>query len=213
MNQSAQPSAPVSASASAPASAPASAQLSAPVSAWHSPWVRAWIALVVVVLAVNALMVTLAFVTSPGLVVADYYERGRAMEEGMRSRVAANANRMPAADIPAHLIVGQPTTLRFFVVDRVGQPVSPDAVTLFVYRPADARQDFSLPMIEEAPGRYAVQLSFPLPGVWDTLFEVTEGESRYQLDERLSVNRRQPEPEPETEPAESSSAAAPHHLP
>ncbi|WP_328986854.1 FixH family protein [Thiorhodovibrio winogradskyi] len=151
---------------------------------------RGWIALVAVVLAVNILMVTLAFVTSPGLVVEDYYERGRAMEEAIRSRADVADDRMLAVDIPADLTAGQGAMLRFFVVDKAGQPVRPDAVTLFAYRPSDAGQDFSLPMIEEAPGRYRAEVSFPLPGLWDSLVEVTEGEAIYRLDERLHVKAR-----------------------
>jgi nitrogen fixation protein FixH len=163
-----------------------------PTSAWRSPWVRGWIALVVVVLVVNITMVTLAFVTSPGLVVEDYYERGRAMEQSIRARAAATPEWMLSSDIPADLRVGQTTRVRFFAVDKVGQPVTPDAVTFFVYRPADAGSDFSLPMVAEAPGRYVAELSFPLPGVWDSLIAVRHGEAEYQLDQRLYVERARP---------------------
>jgi nitrogen fixation protein FixH len=151
--------------------------------------VRGWIGLVVVVLLVNITMVTLAFVTSPGLVVDDYYERGRAMEESIRSRAAATPNWMLSSDIPADLRVGEPVTVRFFAVDKAGQPVTPDAVTFFVYRPSDAGRDFSVPMVEEAPGRYRAELSFSLPGLWDSLIAVRDGEAEYQLDQRLHVDR------------------------
>lgn len=174
--------------APAPLSGPIqTAASSAPGSAWQSPWVRAWVALVVVVLAVNLLMVTLAFVTNPGLVVEDYYERGRAMERDIRSRAAARSGWLLAADIPDDLTAEQPAVVRFFVVDQAGQPVTPEAVTFFAYRPADARRDFSAPMVAEGPGRYRADISFPLPGLWDTLFEVTLGEARDQLHERLYV--------------------------
>ena len=42
--------------------------------AFRNPWVIAWIALVVIVLAVNIAMITLAVTTNPGLVDKDYYE-------------------------------------------------------------------------------------------------------------------------------------------
>ena len=45
-------------------------------SAWRSPWFIGLDWMVAVVLAVNATMITLAFVTNPGLVIDDYYERG-----------------------------------------------------------------------------------------------------------------------------------------
>ena len=45
--------------------------------AWRNPWVLGWLALVAVVLVVNAVMITIAFVTNPGLVTEDYYEKGQ----------------------------------------------------------------------------------------------------------------------------------------
>lgn len=161
-------------------------------SAWRSPWVLGWIGLVAVVLLVNATMVTLAFVTNPGLVVDDYYERGRAVEQSIRSRAAAAPGWMLSTDIPTDLAAAQAATIRFFVVDQAGQPVTPDAVTFFAYRPADADQDFSVPMVEEGPGRYRAEVSFPLPGLWDTLVAVSAGDAEYHVDRRLSILRAQP---------------------
>lgn len=158
-------------------------------SAWRNPWVIGWMALVAVVLMVNVTMVTLAFVTSPGLVVDDYYERGQAMERTIRSRAAATPGWLLSADIPADLRVARPATLRFFIVDQAGQPVTPDAVTLFAYRPADAGQDFSRPMTRDASGRYRVELRFPLPGLWDVLIAVREGDSEVHFDQRLMIAR------------------------
>jgi len=158
-------------------------------SAWRSPWVLAWIGLIVVVLGVNITMVTLAFVTSPGLVRSDYYESGRAVEESIVSRREEAAGLTMSIDTPVDLTAGLTTTIRFYVVDRVGQPVAAEQVTYYAYRPSDAERDFALPMVEEDTGRYAVTLHFPLAGVWDTLVSMKTGDHEVSLAQRVNVAR------------------------
>lgn len=159
-------------------------------SAWRSPWFIAWIALVAVVVAVNATMITLAFVTNPGLVIDDYYERGREVERTLATRRAEAPGWTMSLDTPADVTAGEETTVRFYVVDQAGQPVRPDAVTYFAYRPSDRSADFSLPMAEEAPGRYAVAVSFDRSGLWDTLVAAETGEQEVMFDQRIGVAER-----------------------
>lgn len=160
-----------------------------PGSAWRSPWVRAWIGLIVVVLGVNITMITLAFVTSPGLVRSDYYDSGRAVEESIVSRREQAAGLTMNIDTPADLTAGVINTIRFHVVDRAGQRVTADEVTYYAYRPSDAERDFALPMVEEGPGRYAVTLHFPLAGLWDTLVSMQAGGQEISLSHRIHVAR------------------------
>jgi len=159
------------------------------VSAWRSPWVIAWIALVIAVLGVNLTMVYLAIATNPGLVVEDYYERGQHYERSMVSRMAQDPGWEMQADIPSDLRAGERSVIRFFLVDKAGQPVEPDGVQLYAYRPSEAAQDFTLPMTEEGKGRYMAEVTFPLIGVWDTLIAVKSGENEYNLGKRIRVQR------------------------
>jgi nitrogen fixation protein FixH len=159
-------------------------------SAWRSPWFVAWISLIAVVLAVNATMIVLAFVTNPGLVIDDYYERGRDVERTLATRRAEAPGWTMSLDTPADVAVDQATTIRFHVVDRAGQPVRPDGVTYFAYRPSDRSADFSVPMIEEAPGRYAAQVTFEMPGLWDTLVAAETGGQEVVFDQRIGVGDR-----------------------
>ncbi|TCT23820.1 FixH family protein [Thiobaca trueperi] len=156
--------------------------------ALRNPWVIGWIGLVVAVLTVNLIMVYLAISTSPGLVNADYYERGQDYEQTLLSRQARSPHWTMRADIPQPLRVGEPQSVRIVLVDRAGQPVEADAVTFFAYRPADAGRDFSLPMIREDKGRYVVKAAFPLIGVWDTLIAVQSGADEYSVSERVNVD-------------------------
>lgn len=160
-----------------------------PTSAWRSPWVIGWVALVVVVLGVNLTMVVLAVATNPGLVNDNYYERGQHYERTMMSRLARDPGWTLTADFPDEIKPNEPVTLRVFLVDNAGQPVSPDGVTFYAYRPSDKAMDFSTPMGEEGKGRYAARLSFPLYGVWDALVAVQQGGDEYMTGARIRVAR------------------------
>ncbi|MBK5931815.1 FixH family protein [Halochromatium salexigens] len=161
-----------------------------PNSAWGSPWVIGWVGLILVVLAVNATMIVLAFATNPGLVIDDYYERGRTVERTMTTRRAEAPGWTMSLDTPADVTKGRATTVRFHVVDAVGQPVRPERVTYYAYRPSDASADFSRPMIEEAPGRYAVEVRFAMAGLWDTLVAAETDGQEVVFDQRIGVASR-----------------------
>lgn len=156
-------------------------------SAFRNPWVIGWMALVVAVLSVNLVMVYFAISTSPGLVNADYYARGQEYEKTLVSRRANHPQWTMRTDIPQPLQPNEPQAIRIVLVDQTGQPVDPDTVTFFAYRPADATRDFSLPMTREDRGRYVVKTAFPLIGVWDTLIAVQSGDEEYTLSERVQV--------------------------
>lgn len=158
-------------------------------SAWRSPWVMGWIGLVVVVLGVNITMVYLAISTNPGLVTEDYYERGQDYERTLISKLERDPGWEMSADVPGDIRAGVRTPVRFFIVDKAGQPISPDSVEFFAYRPSDVERDFSMPMTEEGRGRYLAEVSFPLIGIWDTMVAVTDEGEEYTLGKRVNVQR------------------------
>ncbi|AFL73073.1 FixH family protein [Thiocystis violascens] len=156
--------------------------------ALRNPWIIGWLGLVATVLIVNLIMVYFAVSTNPGLVNADYYDRGQDYEQTLVSRQARDPNWTMRADIPKPLRVGEPDMVRVVLVDKAGQPVDADAVTFHAYRPSDAARDFSLPMTREDRGRYAVKAAFPLIGAWDTLIAVQSGADEYSIGERVTVD-------------------------
>jgi nitrogen fixation protein FixH len=156
-------------------------------SAWRSPWVIGWIGMVATVLTVNIVFVSLAFFTNPGLGDDDYYERGQDYEKHLVSRLAKDPGWTMHADIPKDLRANESAVIRFVLVDKVGQPATPDQVTLFVYRPSDKSRDFNAPMVEEGPGRYAARVGFPLFGHWDWLVAVRQGQDEYSTGGRVVV--------------------------
>ena len=146
-------------------------------------------ALVLSVLAVNLTMVYFAVTTNPGLVSEDFYDRGQDYERTMLSRMARNPGWGMHMDVPPDIEAGELTVIRFFLTDKAGQPVVPDGVDFYAYRPSDATRDFNEPMIEEGRGRYRVEVSFPLIGVWDMLMAVRQGEDEYSVGKRINVLR------------------------
>jgi nitrogen fixation protein FixH len=160
-----------------------------PDSPWRNPWVLGWIGLILVVLAVNLTFVYLAFSTNPGLVSDNYYDRGQHYERTLVSRLANDPGWTLHADLPDEIRPGESATIRVVLVDKVGQPVTPDQVSFFAYRPSDKTRDFSAPMVEEGPGRYAAAVVFPLFGAWDGLIAVRQGEDEYTTGQRIDVDR------------------------
>ena len=159
-------------------------------SAWRSPWVIAWVAMVVIFFSMNLFMIFMATDNNPGLVVDNFYERGQDYEKNMLKRQARNPGWKMQMEMPK-LIKGEdankPVICRFRVHDKDGQPVTPDSVTFYAYRPSDSKQDFSVPMREIEPGVYEAEISFPLIGAWDTLVSVKQGEDEYSTPQRIGV--------------------------
>ena len=158
-------------------------------SAWRNPWVIGWISLVAVVLIVNIVMITLAYTTNPGLVVDDYYERGRDHEQNIRKKIAAR-NELGwtySAEFPTSPRINQKELYRVSMVDKKGMPLNGCEVKLTAYRPSDAGADFTIPMTETLPGLYEANTQFPLKGLWEITVSISRGNDYYDFSRRASV--------------------------
>ena len=156
----------------------------------RNPWVIGWFGVVAVFLSVNAIFIVLAVVSSPGLVIEDYYEQGRQYEKNAIKRLVAH-NQLQwesKLEIPEAITLNTPDTYRFSAVDSRGLPVRDADVKVVAYRPSDADADFTTTLQPIAPGLYQASLSFPLPGIWDLNIKVQRGGDRLELVQRLSVH-------------------------
>ncbi len=159
-------------------------------SALKSPWVLGWFALIIVIFAANATMITLAVKTSPGLVEKDYYERGKNYESVLAKRAGQTALGWDTKLLlPDQVVVNRDAAYRFFAVDSAGLPIEADHVQLFAYRPSDAKADFSVDFIKEGDGRYLGKISFPLPGVWDLIVSIQSGSEQVDTTQRIFVKK------------------------
>lgn len=157
--------------------------------AWRNPWVIGWIALVVVVLGVNIVMISLAFITNPGLVTEDYYEQGRDHEQNVNKRIAARAALAWSfsADFPIDPVMNRNERYRFTAVDRNGMPLTNGQAALKAYRPSDADADFLVTMSETVPGVYEADVRYPLKGYWEITVSLKHGEDESDFTRRANV--------------------------
>ena len=149
-------------------------------SGWRSPWVWTIIGMLSIFVLANVITLYIAGDSSPRLVNEEYYKRGEDYEENLLKRMARDPGWKMEIIAPDFIDVDVATTFHFTVNSKEGEPVDPDAVTFYAYRPSDGNYDFSLPMEREAPGRYKTEASFPLKGVWDILVAAKQGEDEYQ---------------------------------
>ncbi|GAB6039723.1 FixH family protein [Endothiovibrio diazotrophicus] len=157
--------------------------------AWRNPWVLGWIAMVALVFSINAFMVSQAFVTSPGLVNEQYYDKGENYHQTIAKRqLVASLGWDVSLDKPARPTLGKTSTYRLVAVDAAGQPLKADSVTLFAYRPADQRADFKVAFVEEGPGRFRADVDFPLKGIWDLVVQMSAQGHDYEIPERTKVH-------------------------
>lgn len=157
--------------------------------ALRNPWVLGWLALVAVVLGVNVFMISMAFVTNPGLVSKSYYEQGREFERTIQTRNATRASLGWDLKLEGggELRVGQTGPFRLVALEKSGAPLKGADVVVHAYRPSDANADFSLPLAEKAPGEYLGDIQFPLKGAWDLVVEVRRGDDLYQVPRRIAI--------------------------
>ncbi len=130
-----------------------------------------------VVLAVNGYMAYLAFEGGPGLVVSDYYERGKSYAARTDPRyLSGKQNRAPGV-ISISSVEGENSFVRR--VRLTAEEKLPVAeATLFLYRPSDASKDFSFPMKATQEGGYTAVVRFPVKGYWDLIVEINAGDKQ-----------------------------------
>ena len=156
-------------------------------SAWRSPWVIAWVVMVAIFFSMNVIMIFMAVENNPGLVVDDFYDRGQDYEKNMLKRQARDPGWHMQVTLPKKIEVGQPVTCRFSIRDKQDQPVVPESVTFYAYRPSNRDDDFSVPMKPVEQGLYEAEVRFPLIGAWDTLVSVRHGEDEFNTPKRIGV--------------------------
>ncbi len=159
-------------------------------SALKSPWVLGWLAMVAVIITANLVMMTFAYKTSPGLVVEDYYEKGKNYNKSLEKLAAQEALGWDAdLSLPDKSVAGEKTSYVLAVADNKGAFVEADTVEIFAYRPSDVKEDFSLSMNKISEGKYAAHITFPLPGVWDIVVNIISGSDQLEVTERVFISK------------------------
>jgi len=157
--------------------------------ALRNPWILAWLGLLGTVVLINFVFISMAFISSPGLVTEDYYEQGRKYEDNVIKMIAAKNNLRWETNlhVPNDFIVNKTQVVRFNAVDSNGLPINNAEVQVTAYRPSDADADFIVKLDNIGPGIYQSYIGFPLKGIWDLKLRVNEGENTLDMVHRLSV--------------------------
>ena len=157
--------------------------------ALRNPWVIGWLGILLLVVLVNVAFIVTAFMTNPGLVDENYYEKGKDHERTVQTKIA-NRERL-AWDISLKttdiITANRATTIHVDLKNHEGVLIHADSVIFSAYRPSDVNADFSQPMENLAPGRFVTTTKFPLKGVWDLRATVTSGADSLDITQRINV--------------------------
>lgn len=144
-----------------------------------------------VIAAVNAVMMTLAIRTMPGLDVANGYVASQAMNreiDAMRSQT----ERAWIADIAAGLH-NKTAPITISLSDKLGKPVTGLAVTVRLAHPALTRADHTGVLIERRPGVYSADLADIQAGAWTLVVEASQnGERMFASRNRIVLTEVRP---------------------
>lgn len=133
-----------------------------------------------VIIAVDALFLTLAYRSHPGQVAAKPYEAGLIYNAELeRQRAQAQLGWRAGAE-------ARPDAVFVRMVDRDGAPLTGLEVTAILQRPATERGRATLPMTELAPGEFIARAP-GLTGAWDTRIEAVDAAGqRFAAERRLT---------------------------
>lgn len=156
--------------------------------AWKNPFVISWFVILTTVVGVNFFMVSMAIVTNPGLVIDDFYEKGKNMD-----KVLAERKRMEEmgwqlkVELPV-LSEGKPDLVKLMVLDKENRPLKVDSAILYYYRPSDRKLDGEQALIAtDIVGEYQTELVLNTKGKWDVIMEVRQGELTYNMGRSIMV--------------------------
>ena len=159
-------------------------------SAWQNPWVWMLVGIMGVTLIVNATLITIAFLSPPGLVVEDYYEKGKSYlyNQAQSKEAAARLGWDLELDLPREPKLNLAEAYLVRAVDKQGKAIEGGVAEFAAFRPTQNGHDFVLPMREVGAGYYATEVNFTLPGNWDLIVTVQQGEGQLDIAKRIYVH-------------------------
>lgn len=147
---------------------------------------RYFIIFFLVLVAVQAVLITLATRTHRGLVTDHPYEKGLAYNE-----VVQAAAQQEALGWKDELTFSNGKTsqgvLRFLLRDASGVLLKPQSVTVQAMRPTQEGMDFTADMALDPSGKAQANVTFPVTGLWDLRVIATVDGQPYQQSKRVVV--------------------------
>lgn len=159
-------------------------------SALKSPWVWGWFGMIVVVMLANMTMIHFARTTSPGLVVNDFYEKGKNYDNTLQERqLEKTLGWQISPQLSEKITVDKVFSIALSVAGAKGEKVLPREATIYLFRPSDATADFFLPMELNSKGLFVADLELPLPGKWDIIFSLSSGDEHKEVAYKVFVEK------------------------
>jgi len=148
------------------------------------PWV--FVGGFLLVVAVNATMITFAVKSFSGLTTSEPYTKGLRFNDQIREsqtyerlgwHIAARFRPLEA----------RRGIVELRLTDRGGAPLADAEVNAEFSRPVEKDRDFTLTLRAQGGGRYAAEADFPLAGIWDVKYRIVHGEQVLKARDRLQV--------------------------
>jgi nitrogen fixation protein FixH len=130
-----------------------------------------------VVIAVNAVMITLTVSTMPGLETEQPYQTGIGYNAEIEAARAQAARRWTVLGLIDRDAAGQ-TAVEIRMRDATQAPIGGLAVAVRLMRQTDGRADHAISLGEREKGIYVGAAAGVTPGVWDVEIEANRGEER-----------------------------------
>lgn len=136
------------------------------------PWI--FVIGMLVVVAVNAVMITFAITTFRGLAVEKPYEKGVEFNRALaRAEARDRLGWQPNITLKVNRV-------EIEMRDAAGQPLNGAAVEVSMARPVEALKAGPYTLQAEGSGRYGSAIELPGLGQWDLALKVTRGEERFE---------------------------------
>lgn len=161
------------------------------VPAWKSPWVWGIGLGIMTMLGANITMIMIGTNSHPGLVIGEYYDKGKYYFENENKRKADMERLGWVMELqkPAQAVEHQPQPYAVLVKGKDGYPLPHAQATLEAFRPSDSKQDFSVPLKDLGNGLYGADIAFSQPGKWDVIVTVSKGEDKLDIAERINIGK------------------------
>lgn len=155
---------------------------------WWYPWT--FVAAMLIVIAVNAVMISYAIDTFPGLDTENAYQKGidynhtlaAAREQearGWRAEIEFKTAREPGSERTGDLIVS--------LTDRDGAPLPDLSVTTVFLRPTHTAEDFTVALDRRDTTHYGASVTLPHAGQWDAWVRASGPAGEFQTTQRIFV--------------------------
>ncbi|MCF6254653.1 MAG: FixH family protein, partial [Thiomicrorhabdus sp.] len=137
---------------------------------WKNPLVIIWFSILIIVLCVNFFMVSMAIVTAPGLVIDDFYEKGKNMDKILAAqKKMGEMGWQLEIDFP-DLKEGKTAQVTLMVLDKEGEPLNIDTAVLYYYRPSDKNLDGEQELLPTGTlGEFTTEFMLNTKGKWDLI--------------------------------------------